>query len=150
MFASNQKTLIHFFISVAQPKPKPQPKPQATHIDAHAILAHCPTTMNCMTSCKEGYTLGGTDAHGCPSCTCAKIQKSKLMIKYIKISLIVLYKYTYKYVYINLHWNYAIDHRYFRHYIIFNLFFFCVKLTTATPDVTNQSQQWLSKHVTQQ
>ncbi|XP_048751348.2 uncharacterized protein LOC125663075 [Ostrea edulis] len=59
-------------VPVAKPKPKPQP----THIDAHAILAHCPTTMNCMTSCKEGYTLGGTDAHGCPSCTCAKIQKT--------------------------------------------------------------------------
>lgn len=72
--------LIHFFISVAKPKPKPQP----THIDAHAILAHCPTTMNCMTSCKEGYTLGGNDAHGCPSCTCAKIQKSKIKDIFIK------------------------------------------------------------------
>lgn len=56
---------------------KPRPTPQPTHIDAHAILAHCPTTMNCMTTCREGYTLGGTDAHGCPSCTCAKIQKTE-------------------------------------------------------------------------
>lgn len=73
-------------LSVSKPRPTPQP----THIDAHAILAHCPTTMNCMTSCKEGYTLGGTDAHGCPSCTCAKIQKSKVSKLHVRLNIYLL------------------------------------------------------------
>ncbi|KAK3094756.1 hypothetical protein FSP39_005778 [Pinctada imbricata] len=32
----------------------------------------CPHVDRCMSSCSQGYTLGGNDANGCPTCTCAR------------------------------------------------------------------------------
>jgi len=35
----------------------------------YSVLKHCPDTVHCMTTCKNGYTLDG-ESTGCPRCSC--------------------------------------------------------------------------------
>ncbi|CAC5379225.1 unnamed protein product [Mytilus coruscus] len=52
-----------------------EPLKQPSKTETVTLLKQCPATFNCMTSCKEGYTLGSADRDGCPACTCATVQK---------------------------------------------------------------------------
>ena len=53
-----------------------QPKPQLT-TSVTTVVNKCHVTMNCMTSCAHGYTLGNTGKDGCPLCTCIQPHTSK-------------------------------------------------------------------------
>ncbi|XP_052084309.1 major surface-labeled trophozoite antigen 417-like isoform X2 [Mytilus californianus] len=52
-----------------------EPLKQPSKTETVTLLKQCPATFNCMTSCKEGYTLGSAGRDGCPACTCATVQK---------------------------------------------------------------------------
>jgi hypothetical protein len=39
-------------------------------IDVQYVIKKCPDTMHCMTTCPQGYRLGGDGKDGCPLCTC--------------------------------------------------------------------------------
>lgn len=39
-------------------------------IDVQYVMKKCPNTMHCMTTCPQGYRLGGEGKDGCPLCTC--------------------------------------------------------------------------------
>lgn len=51
-----------------------EPLKQPSKTETVTLLKQCPATFNCMTSCKEGYTLGSAGRDGCPACTCATVQ----------------------------------------------------------------------------
>ncbi|KAK3584068.1 hypothetical protein CHS0354_020811 [Potamilus streckersoni] len=55
---------------------KPAPKPQATL----NIVQKCQATLNCMSTCHTGYTLGTDGADGCPNCTCIETEHYKQLV----------------------------------------------------------------------
>ena len=70
--------IIQFYlVPVTNVKPiVVKPKPQLT-TSVSTVVNKCHVTMNCMTSCEHGYTLGNTGKDGCPLCTCIQPHTSK-------------------------------------------------------------------------
>ena len=41
------------------------------------MVSKCPATIQCMSTCEHGYTLGPEGRDGCPSCACINPKTSK-------------------------------------------------------------------------
>ena len=99
---SNDKQVLpqvtRFFIllfSVTNVQPlvvKPTTAPVSTGVSN--LVSKCPATIQCMSTCENGYTLGSEGRDGCPACTCIDIKTCKWrVVMWIKVPVKQIYRY---------------------------------------------------------